>query len=85
MIGYTVDVAHGRTIREIVTFLLIAFGLDVRAWVLILAHSSIKWSVVAPMVAKAVWQNIRHNASVGEEKELGNEIFPDLDARSADV
>src|SRR3712207_2716421 len=60
-------------------------GLDVRAWVFILGHSSIKWSVVAPMVAKAVWRNVRHNASVGEEKELGNEIFPDLDARSSDV
>jgi hypothetical protein len=37
------------------------------------------------MVAKAVWRNVRQHASVGEEKELGNEIFPDLDARSSDA
>jgi hypothetical protein len=57
----------------------------VSAWAFILAHSSIKLSVIAPMVAKAMWRNVRHHGSVGEEKELGNEIFPDFDARSSDV
>ena len=39
--SYTVDVAQGLKTRGIVTFLLIAFGLDVRAWALSLAHSSL--------------------------------------------
>ena len=36
--SYTVDVAQGHTIRGIDTFLLIAFGLDVRAWLFSLTH-----------------------------------------------
>jgi hypothetical protein len=57
----------------------------VSVWVFILVHSSIKLSMTAPLVAKAMWRNVRHHGSVGEEKELGNEIFPDFDARSSDV
>jgi hypothetical protein len=46
---------------------------------------AVKLSVIAPVVAEAVWRNVRRRGSLTEEKEPGNDDLLDPDARPSEA
>ena len=69
--SHTADIAHSHKTRGIITFVPIAVGLGVSAWVSSLACSSINIVGDCTRCGGAVWRNVRHRGSLTERRSPG--------------